>query len=339
MTVVENNCQVKFGVWPDSGNTVTNQGLASSNCNGTEITNQYAIWGSWTGQKFTVSSDTVIVPANAAINNLNAITLEYLFKYDSSTVSSAYFFGKGPDFWIKYEKTSGKLTLHRKSGGHFPFMQTDYDEWTCNIGVMANLSWYELQIAWGAMGSTPLVKINNALVSMSMVHLGTNMFLLSWADDSSFPAKIMNNNTQSGTVRGTLTMFRCHSTNLTSANMTTNYTDDWGRVQQATAWSEPARGASNGSPNSTATANDPTVALLANTWGEIRVPDVGATVYLPTNAVAPNAFSRGGNATLSMYAPTVVSARFPDVPSIQNITLTSTVSGNFIFTPTEGDND
>lgn len=322
---------VRYETWPSSGTTVTNTGTGpNGNGNGSgsgvERTNQYIAWApSYTGQRFTSSSDAVTVSRDGAgTNNIDfssGITIEALFKWDSSSTNPCYLWSQGSNFYIRYYRTSNYIEFSRSA-------ITDDDIWRCTIPAMTNGAAYDLQVSWGMPSSQPIVKLNN--VSYTPTHYHANYPNVGyWASVYGSDAIVFNNSSKSGAWRGTLGIFRYHHTNLDSAALSGNYTIDWGRVfvqLEVTAATLTPPTAAAAIPTFTAPTADP------NHWFQNEIPNATAAGIDPpvsSDITTTVALGVTSPVTTAVHAPTVAGARYADVPPIPGYTLTHVVPNRF----------
>jgi hypothetical protein len=308
-------------VWPSGGDTtVLNAGTGSTTFNGTETSNNYTSYGPYSAQQILSASDAIVVNSGGgALDTMASFTLEFLFHWDSSTNPTAYFFGKGGNFWIKYTKASpGNLILHRRCGSGWV---TGSEEWTFPIGVLTNGGTYHLQVQWGPNGdATPIVKLNTVAKSNSN-HSGRGFLVgSSWSDDGGSQPRVMNADASSG-IKGSVTVFRLHNTLLSDAYLQDNYTLDWARLWATvnvnpgtppgvTVAAKKMSMASAGSPSS----GQATITLTDTTWLEttthVEVIDgvTPATKYEEGTilSIVPNtSITLTGNLSQSYTTPTV----------------------------------
>ena len=328
MAVHENNCVVKYTTWPVSETTVDNE-MGAAAYDGYETTNRYTTWHDlYTAQTISSNNETIVIPGGSSIDTLPAFTIELLFKWDSSTVSPAYFFGKGPWFYVKYEKATDTLTIFRSvvMGGFTP-PDIYYKQWHGHPGPFTNGSDYHLQISWGDSNSTPLVKCNNASKTMTHDTHPPDVSGWDWYSDSAYQVKVLNSSSNNAAVRGALTIFRLHDTNLSDtgspSQLTDNYTADWEeRVVSNKSWTQTT-------VKSTASSSKlPAIEKHDHWWYQISSPAATATTTVGTFAVltAPTPPTAAATTKVSV----ITSGRFVDVPPIPHYTLRRVVP--YIFT-------
>jgi hypothetical protein len=259
------------------------------------------------------------------IDSKAAWTAEWLFQYDDSTPNYSYPLTKY-NTYVQYQ--NGVLVVNRRSTGSNP-----QDIWTATtMPAFTDGAWYDVQLSLGAFGTMPLLKINNVTYSLSgMPGDGTTA-----QNDSAYPLKICNNDAQGSAFRCNLAVFRWYDAPLTTAELSANYAVDWARIASSVGWTQD--GTTYKVPN--VAADDLTlesIVGLDNAWHEgYPEPNVGAVATDPVVVVA-HTEPVGGNATARAYNPSVIAARFPDVPPQATLDLTHPVRANFVFNPILGE--
>jgi hypothetical protein len=309
---------IQYGTWPISGVTVTNEGTGGASFNGTLDANRYVLLPSGaTAQTQTANTHYITIPKWSSINNLSAFTLEYGFKYATSG-STIYFWNKGSVFSVNIQ--SNVLYLHRET------TTGDMTEDWSTAFTPVDGTWYDLQISWGAIGATPIVKINDSEKTMYHINHGTG----SWLSDSASDATLFNKVSHDFGMLGTFTIVRLHDTNLPTGYLSDNYAaDNW-------RWTETTVNAPV--TEATASANAATVARGITQYA----PTVEATTSInpATVSYVPIIHAPSVEATAQGYPITggpVVTAHAPCVEAIADAFAPSDVKINVVaFAPSVG---
>lgn len=221
MAVHETNCRIKYSLWPTTGTTVTNEGLAGAPYNGTADENHYHLLPSGAKSfRFDDAGDIVTIPSGSEINNTTAVTFEFLIRPDDFSNPQVLFAKGAGDYGTLYSLriAAGAVFLGRQCYGGFIEWYTDYSLFTGD-----GTTWFDIQVSWtGSIVSEPLLKVNDVIQTLNEDTQGSNT---EWADDSS-PMYLGNTADLSFPFSGIIALFRMHNTNLSSSELHDNYAVD-----------------------------------------------------------------------------------------------------------------
>jgi hypothetical protein len=214
------NCQVEFigSSFPSSGTTITNVGQASGE-NGTAYQNDYTLVAAGdAGWVFPNNpSDMITVPANAVLDDMQAVTYEFLVYYAGG---SGNLYSKGdasnlnyPLMSIQFNSTSNCLQVNKVAS-----TGTRWNTWFTTTTPVTAGNWYFIQITWN-VGTTegtanPICYINNVNQTISQALTNTG----SWTTDAGGIICIGNEYPAANPSQfyGTLVVARIHNVILTS---------------------------------------------------------------------------------------------------------------------------
>jgi hypothetical protein len=220
-TAVGTNCQVKYSTWPPTGVTITNEGVAGAGYNGAAADNDYLLQPSdATSFVYDNTTDVVIIPAGAAINNPTTTTWEFVINISSLAVANDLLTKYG--FFVSVD-TAGKIQMRRYDDG-----AVAYRLWYSAAGTIATGTNYHIQITWDMTGvaATPILYVNNVVTALTAAHSGVTD---AWVNDSAHNAYLGSREALDQPLVGTIYTFRWHNVILTPSQLTTNYYADYWR--------------------------------------------------------------------------------------------------------------
>ena len=230
-TAHESNCQVKYGTWPSSGTTITNQGLGGSAYNGKAVENDYVVLPSGaTAFALNNATDNITVPHGKAIDNLNTFTFEFVFRLDKDTANDTIIYAKGHSCTIVINSQwSGVFEIQRYDPSYTKMRH--YRWYDCGFTVGG---WYDIQLTWNCTSFTnvPVLKVNNVTLT-AVDENDPNNVPTAWADDSGDNMTLWN--WDGVNTSGTVPLFRFYNVVLSSGELADNYNADKWRWESAVA--------------------------------------------------------------------------------------------------------
>lgn len=182
----------------------------------------------------TSGGSILIITPGGDLDTLAAWTMEWVFKFRTQATDLSYLWSKSSalvnTFVVEYDRRLDTLLILRgRNAGTADTFVSDGQ-----VGFTDG-SWYDVQITWGAVGTTPVLKINNVNKPLTRESTGTGA---AYTDDHAYGGRICQATTGSRCFLCTLTLFRLHNAVLSSGDLTGNYYVDLRRYHADAAWKQ-----------------------------------------------------------------------------------------------------